>query len=161
MEIQNSKIQGIKGYFCIIKTDKDGNEISRTKIQPNMVVDNTNNGFDLIMQRLYGDNTYSLNITYLEIGDGDTAPTLADTTLENSVARTAVATKQRIGTTIVFRFFFADGDLANGTYNEVSLWVDGSATIETGAMFTRALFGAPYTKATGENTTIEYIVSKE
>ena len=150
----------LKGKLKITKTDNQGNIISETPYYNNLVVDGTNTGFNLILDRLYGTNTYTLNITHLDIGTSATTPTLADTVLGGAVARASIATKVQGVDSITYTFFFADGDLANGSYNEVGLFVDGTATVSTGQMFTHALFGSTYTKSSGENTTIQYIISK-
>jgi hypothetical protein len=154
-------IFNLQGKYRIITTDsKTGKEIRKTPFYKNIVVDGTNTGFNLILKRLYGTNTYSLNINYLDIGDDNTTPTTADTLLGNAVARASIATKSIDTTSITYRFFFPDIDLPNGDYEEVGLFIDGTSSIDTGQMFTHSLFDSTYTKATGEDTTIEYILSK-
>lgn len=156
----NDKLNNLNGKCKITKTDLSGNVILETPYYKNLVVDGTDTGFNLILDRLYGTNTYTLNITHLDIGTVNTAPTISDVTLGSAVARASIATKSQSIDSVTFNFFFADADLPNGSYEEVGLFVDGSATISTGKMFTHALFGSTYTKATGENTTIEYILTK-
>lgn len=151
----------MKGKYRIIKTDsKTGAIISKTPYYKNIIVDGTNTGFNLFLKRLYGTNTYSLNITHIGIGSGTTTPTLADTTLETEVARSVIATKSLSATEVTFRFFFPDIDLPDGNYNEVGLFIDGTATLDSGQMFTHSLLDSTYSKADGEDTTIEYVVSK-
>ena len=151
----------LKGKLKIIKTDSiTGKIINETPYYKNLVVDGTNTGFNLILDRLYGTNTYSLNISHLDIGTDNTAPTISDLTLGSAIARASIATKTQSSTSITFRFFFADGDLANGDYEEVGLFVDGTSSVDTGQMFTHALFGSTYSKGTNEDTTLEYIISK-
>jgi hypothetical protein len=149
----------LKGKMKII-TSKNGKVIRETPMYNNLIVDGTDTGFNLILDRLYGTNTYSLNITHLDIGTAITAPALSDTTLGSAVARTAVATKVQGSDDITFRFFFADGDLPNDDYEEVGLFIDGSTGVSTGRMFSHALFGSTYTKSLGEDSTLEYIISK-
>jgi hypothetical protein len=151
----------IKGKFRAITTDSITGEIKRmTPFYNNIVVDGTDTGFNLILDRLNSDNTYSLNITHLDIGTNATAPALSDT-LTGAVARTAKATGVVSGSSLTLRFFFASVDLSNGTYRDVKLAIDGTATVDTGKCFTRALFGTAYVKGTNENTTIEYVLSKK
>jgi hypothetical protein len=151
----------LKGKFRVITTDSITGEVKRiTPFYNNIVVDGTDTGFNLILDRLNSTNTYSLNITHLDIGTNATAPALSDT-LTGAVARTAKATGVVAGSTLTLRFFFASADLANGTYNDIKLAVDGTATVNTGRCFTRALFGTVYVKGTNEDTTLEYTLSKQ
>jgi hypothetical protein len=53
------------------------------------------------------------------------------------------------------QFFFADSALPNGTYTEFGAFIDGSGAMSSGQLFNRVLFGTPYVKAAGEDTTIE------
>ena len=153
------KIKNITGEFKII-TSKNGAVIRETPFYKNMIMNGTDTGFNLIFDRLYGTNTYSLNITHLDIGTGDTAPTLSDTLLGNAITRAGIATKSLVGNTITYRFFFADADLTDGDYKEVGLFIDGTSSVDTGQIFSHALFGSTYTKASGEDTTIEYKLTK-
>lgn len=152
---------GLKGKFRVIKTDsKTGKVLYKSPFYKNLIVDGTNTGFNLILDRLNSDNTYSLNITHLDIGDNNTAPALSDTTLVNALYRTTKTTGSVAGSSLTLRFFFADGDLADDTYYEVGMFVDGTSSVDTGKLFCRSIFGSAYTKATGEDTTIEWVLSK-
>ena len=153
------KISQLKGRFRIITT-KNGVVIRETPFYDNKIMNGVNTGFNLILDRLMGVNDYSLNITHLDIGDDNTEPAISDLKLSNAIERTGIATKQQTGNIITFRFFFADADLPNGTYKEVALFVDGTSAIDTGQIFTHALFGSSYLKASGEDTTIEYKLTK-
>lgn len=149
-----------KGKFRVIKTDSlTGKILYESPFYDNIIVDGTNTGINLILDRLNSDNTYSLNITYLDIGTNATTPALSDT-LTSAVARAVKATGVVAGSSLTLRFFFASADLANGTYQDVKLAIDGTASVNTGQCFSRALFGSAYTKGTNEDTTIEYIISK-
>jgi len=122
----------------------------------NLVMDSPNYGIDLIIQRMVGMNTYSLNILYGEIGTGATAPTLTDTALTTPTNRAAVGFQQDYGSTdAVFQFFFSDSQLANETYYEFGTFVDGTTTIGTGQLFNHALFSPAYAKVAGQDTTIQ------
>jgi hypothetical protein len=146
------------GKFRVITTDSITGEVKRvTPFYKNKVVLNADRGADLILDRLNGTNTYSLNITHLDIGTSATAVSSADTGLIAGVARTAKATGTIASNVLTLRFFFASGDLANGTYREVGTFVDGTATLASGQLFSRALFGSAYTKGTNENSTFEWV----
>jgi hypothetical protein len=129
----------------------------RTAVEcPNLIMDSPGYGLDLIIQRLVGMNTYSLNILYGEIGIGATAPALTDTALTAPTNRAAVGFQQDYGTTdAIFQFFFSDSQLANQTYNEFGTFVDGAATIGTGQIFNHSLLTPAYAKSGGTDTSVE------
>jgi hypothetical protein len=129
----------------------------RTAVEcPNLVMDSPGYGLDLIIQRLVGINTYSLNLAYIEIGTGTTAPTVNDTALTSPSVRAAVSFQEDYGATdAIVQAYITDANLANATYGEVGSFVDGSATIGTGQLFNHALISPTYTKVSGQDTTIE------
>lgn len=147
---------GIVGKYKIITYKAGTKEILRqTPWQKNLIMLGTNTGKSLILQRLAGNNTYSLNITHLDIGTGSTAPAVSDTALTAAVARASTTVATIVGATLSLQFFLTDAELANGSYNEIGTFVDGSAGLGTGKIFNHALFGTTYVKATGEDTTIQ------
>jgi hypothetical protein len=154
--MKRNDIFGIRGRGRIITTcAKTGKVLRTTPWYNNLIMLGTNTGKDLILDRLAGDNTYTLNITHADIGTGTNVPAVSDTQLQTAVARTTVATVSISGNVITFQFFWADANLANNTYREVGTFVDGTASVNSGRIFNRLLFGTAYTKATGEDTTIE------
>ena len=123
--------------------------------QKNLIMQSPGYGSDLIIQRFIGNNTYSLNILYCEIGTGNTAPAISDTALTTPVTRAIVSFQQDYATTdAILQFFFPDVTLPNQTYYEVGSFVDGSATLGSGQLFNHALLGTPYVKIAGQDTTI-------
>jgi len=151
----NSHI-GMKGKVRIITTDSLTGEVKRiSKWYKNLVMLGTNTGKDLILDRLNADNTYTLNISHLDIGTSSTAPAASDTQLGAAVARAAKATGTVASNVLTLRFFFASGDLTNGSYYEVGTFIDGTSSVNNGKIFNHALFGSVYTKGTNEDTTIE------
>ncbi len=124
--------------------------------QQNLVMQGTNTGIGLITQRLLSTNTYTLNVNYGAIGTGSTAPAITDTQLVAEVARTTVALGQSSGpTNASFQFFFTDASLTNQTYREFGVFIDASATANSGQIFNRALFTSPYAKVMGTDTTVQ------
>ena len=122
----------------------------------NLVVDSPNYGLDLIIQRLVGINTYSLNILWIELGTGSTAPTVNDTGLTTPSIRIPVSFQEDYGATeAILQAYVTDANLANGTYNEVGSFVDGSSSIGSGQLFNHALISPAYTKVAGQDTTVE------
>jgi len=152
---------GLKGKFRVITTDSITGEIKRaTPFYHNLIMDGADTGFNLILDRLNSDNTYTLNITHLDIGTNATAPSLSDT-LTGATARAVKASGSVAGSSLTFRFFFASADLANGTYQDVKLAIDGTASVNTGRIFNRSLFGTAYVKGTNEDTILEWIIQKQ
>lgn len=121
----------------------------------NLIVSASGYGRNIVARRLGGDNTYSLNITHGEIGTGSTAPANSDTALTTPTVRVAITSADIINNVVTLRFFFSDGSLSNGTYYEFGTFIDGNATIGTGQMWNHALFGSPYAKAAGQDTTVD------
>lgn len=133
----------------------------RTALEcPNLIMDSPNCGLDLIVQRLVGINTYSLNILYGELGTGSNAPTITDTALTTPTNRAAVGFQQDYGTTdAVMQFFFADSQLANTTYTEFGSFVDGTTAIGSGQLFNHALLSPAFVKTAGTDITIQLDVT--
>lgn len=137
------------------QTMRDG-YLATPVVQKNLVMQSPNYGKDIIIQRLVGINTYTLNILFGEIGTGTATPTVTDTALTTPTNRAAVAFQQDFGTTdAVLQFFFPDSVLANTTYTEFGTFIDGSGTIGSGQLFNHALFATAYTKTAGTDVTVE------
>ena len=153
----------VQGVVTIIGTDAvTGEELSRI-VSKNMVMDGSFTGLDLIIQWLIGQmasgqgaENYRNGVNYGEIGTGNTAPALSDTGLGAGVARTIPTLQQDFGLTqAILQFFFSDSTLPNDTYKEFGTFVNGSGTLGTGKIFNRVVFGSPYVKASGQDTTIQ------
>ena len=141
-------VQG-QGHFEIIALEH-GQEVYRSPIMNNRIL---NDGLATIIQHHVGNAANPLEITSLEIGDGDTAVTAGDTELDNLVlAGVTVAKKTTAGASVVFEFFIVDAELADGTYREVGLRAGAT-------LYTRALSSTPYTKVAGRDTIIRYTLS--
>jgi hypothetical protein len=123
----------------------------------NMVVCNSNRGRNLVVQRLVGVNTYTLNILYGEMGTSPAAPANSDTILGTPTVRVVTALAS-VGVSLneaQLQFFFTDTQLPDGTYYEFGTFVDGNVGTSTGQLFNHILFSTPYLKAAGEDTTVE------
>jgi hypothetical protein len=129
----------------------------RTAVEcPNLIMDSPGYGLDIIIQRLVGVNTYSLNILFGEIGTGSTTPALTDTALTTPTNRAAVGFQQDYGSTdAIVQFFFSDSQLSNTTYNEFGTFIDGTSTIGSGQLFNHALLSPGYAKVAGQDTTVQ------
>ena len=140
-----------------ITTHKVGTKevLRQTPWFKNLLVSSTGYGRNLIAQRLGGTNAYTLNVTHGEIGTGSTAPQNSDIALTTPTVRGAMTTATVSNNVVQLQFFFSDAALANGTYYEFGSFIDGTGTIGTGRMLNHVLFGTPYQKNTGEDTTVE------
>jgi hypothetical protein len=128
--------------------------------QKNLIVDSSNYGIDILVQYLIsaynGSFDFPLGIAWGELGTGTATPVAGDTALTTPTNRGPVAFASDTGfQTAQLQFFFPDGALANGTYTECGSFIGGTSTIGTGNMFNHALFGSPYSKSTGTDTTLE------
>lgn len=150
---------GVRGRFSIVGTDSRTGELRNVVHANNIVLSSADRGLDLILDRLAGTNTYSLNLSHCDIGTSATAPTEADTGLIAGVARAAKVDATITGKQVVLRFFWADADLANGTYHEIAAYIDGNATLGNGRPFNRAIFGSGYTKGSNTDTTVELTIT--
>lgn len=131
-------------------------ELLREIVQDNLIMQGSGTGKDLFIQRLIGVVTYTATINYGCIGTGSAAPAASDTQLAAEVARVVWSTASESGyNQATFQFFFPDANLANGTYNEFGMVVDGTASANTGRLFNRALFATPYAKVAGTDTTVQ------
>jgi hypothetical protein len=135
---------------------KEAYFILRASQSPNLIMDSPNYGLDLVIQRLVGINTYTLNLAWIEIGTGSTTPTVNDTALTTPSVRAAVNFQEDFATTdAIVQCYITDANLPNATYQEVGSFVDGSASIGSGQIFNHALLSPTYTKVSGQDTTIQ------
>jgi hypothetical protein len=105
---------------------------------------------------LYFSMGQQLGIAWGEIGTGNTAPANTDTALTTPTNRTTVSYAADSGfNEAQIQFFFPDAALANETYYEFGTFIGGSSVIGSGNMFNHALFGTPYSKSSGVDTTVE------
>lgn len=139
-----------------ITTYKDGQIVRQSDWIKNVVVLSANNGRNLIMQALSGDYAGSLEITHAELGTGTTAASESDTNTEAGAVRAQRGYVSVADNVLTIKFFFSDTTLADGTYNELTMWMDGTASEGTGHLFNRLMFSSSaYVKATGEDTSVE------
>lgn len=146
---------GITGKVKITAV-KDGQVVYRQEYNNLVVSGSGGYGKNIVARRLASDNTYTLNLKYADLGTGTNAPTLADTALQTAVARASVVSNQSVADNVAtINFFFSDAGLPNNTYTEFGTFVDGTSSVGSGRLFNRLIFGSPYTKTTGTDTTIE------
>jgi hypothetical protein len=130
----------------------------------NIIVDSSNLGIDILVQYLISGYTgtfnFPLGIAWGELGTGSTTPTTADTALTTPTNRAAASYAADFGlNTAQVQFFFPDSVLANETYYECGSFIGGTSSIGSGNIFNHALFGTPYSKSSGVDTTLEIDIS--
>lgn len=103
-------------------------------------------------QRLANDITYTGIINYGALGTSATTPTNGDTTLGTEVFRKVVASASDTTNQAFIDFFYSKSD-TSGTYEEFGTFIDGSASVDTGQMFTHALTGG-WVKSSSESMTV-------
>lgn len=155
IKLQNDGIRAV-GKITLRAYKAGTKELIGKIVQPNMIMQASNTGKNLIVQRLISTNTYSLNVNYGVIGTNSTVVAASDTTLYGESTRAVVALAQAPAVNqATLQFFFPDANLHNGTYREFGMVVDGTATRNSGQLFNRALFSTAYTKVAGTDTTVE------
>lgn len=120
----------------------------------NIVLASAERGIYLMLDRLAGITTYTGVVSHADIGTDDTAATSDDTGLGAGVFRTQVGFASRTDDYASFRFFFPDALLPDGSYNELMMYIDGSATLASGRPFNRIVFDSTLVKADGEDNSI-------
>lgn len=102
--------------------------------------------------RLAGSTTYTGIVNYGALGTGSTAVADADVDLAVEVARKALGTVSNTNDISVFDFYYSKSD-TNGTYQEFGVVIDGTATLNSGLLFNRALTGG-WVKSATESMTV-------
>lgn len=122
----------------------------------NLIMTGGNIGRDLLIQWLLGIATYPVGISWGGIGTSNTAVTATDTQLGAEINRTSPSyTQDYAFNEAIVQFFFPDAVLTAVTYYEFGTFVGGTSSANTGQIFNHALFGTPYTKVAGQDTTVE------
>lgn len=137
-----------KTYRAAIARLKDLCQTEQTVVQ-NAVVQS---GREVIARLLYGDTTYSGEINYGALGDSSTAVSDGQTTLVNEVFRKGLADRTRTNDSVTLDFYYSKSD-TNGTYEEFALFIDGTATTDSGQMYNRLLTGG-WSKSSSEAMTV-------
>ena len=153
---------GLKGEYNVVTTcSKTGKVLRQTGWQSNKIVANSQRGIFILLDLLANDQTYSGALTNMSLGDSAVAASAADTDLGNELVRVAVASAStvRSGLQVTFKAFFPDVTTPNDTYTEVGTYIDGTASIGTGRLWSRLILAAPLVKAGGEDNTIQYRVT--
>lgn len=137
----------LKGTYTI-RAWKDGKLVRERKIE-NLVV---NQALGLFTDAMSGGSP-QLEIDTCAIGTGTTAPTPQDTSLENqTVGGIQRAEITKTETTVLIKFFIPDATLPNGSYSEFGIFAGPT-------MFARSIIDPAFTKASGEDLSIDYQIT--
>jgi hypothetical protein len=98
-------------------------------------------GRNVLARLLTGDVTYSGQINYGALGTSSTAVSNADTQLGTEVYRKLYASHTTDGNNVAYVDFFYAATDTNGTYNEFGNVIDGTASANTGRLFSHILTG--------------------
>jgi len=109
-------------------------------------------GRAVLADRLANDTTYTGIINYGAIGTATPTVANGDTVLDTEVFRKVVASQSTTDNVAFIDFFISKSDW-DGTANEFGTFIDGTASVDTGQMFTHALTGG-WTKSASESMTI-------
>lgn len=128
--------------------------LRRTDWMKNTVLKSAGRGVYVFLDILAGLSSYTGLVTHADIGTDNTAAASTDTALGAPVARAQIGSATRTDDYAALRFFFSDALLPDDTYNELMIYMNGTATLGTGAPLNRVVFGTPLVKATGEDNSI-------
>jgi hypothetical protein len=109
-------------------------------------------GRSVLAQRIAGITTYTGTINYGALGSASTAVANSDTQLGTEVFRKIPAVQSASTNVATIQFFFTKGD-TNGTYQEWGAFIDGTASANTGQIFSHLLTGG-WVKSSSETMTV-------
>jgi hypothetical protein len=112
--------------------------IERHHADHNIVV---TQGRNVLARLLVGDVTYSGQINYGALGTSSTAVSNSDTQLGTEVFRKLYASHTTDGNNVAYVDFFYAATDTNGTYQEFGNVIDGTASANTGRLFSHILTG--------------------
>ena len=130
--------------------------MKRQVLVHNVICDNGKKVFSRI---LANDFTYSGVANYCALGTGTSAGVHTDTQLGTEVYRNLISAKTFVLLKTYLSTFFAAGD-CNGTYKEVGHFIDATATVNSGQMWSHIgdpdTAELPVTKTDSDSLTIDY-----
>ena len=113
-------------------------------------------GRAVLAARLAGITTYTGIVNKVALGTSSSTPLASDTQLGTEVYRNTIASYTSASNIAYLTGFFTAAE-TSGTYSEVGLFIDGTASANTGQMFSHAL--ASITKSSIQTLTIDWVVT--
>lgn len=95
-----------------------------------------NVGLGVLARLLANDTTYSGYINYAGLGTGTTTAVATDTSLETETFRNQQFSASFTGTKALLTAFYDTGEV-EGTFKEFGNFIDGTATADSGQLFSR------------------------
>ena len=146
-----------KGYMHLVR---DLNDMCKIEIT---VVDNI---VPTVGRAMLADNltnsspTDAPRINYTALGSGDTAVSNSDVQLVTEVFRKTTASGTNADN-VAYVTAFYDATETTGTYKEAGLFSNGTASADSGVLFSRVLLSAPtgIVKSSTETLTIDYTLT--
>lgn len=142
MDLANQLIRRINGKFG----------------QVPLVIDNLipTVGRGVFAQRLCGTLTYTGTVNYVALGTGSTAPANGDTQLTTETYRRLIFSATPVNNIAYITGVFTAAEVS-GTFAEVGLFIDGTASPNSGQIYSHAL--AAITKSAIQTLTIDWVVT--
>lgn len=148
------KDRGVMSGSIILRSYKAGTKqlVRETKAKNLIVSSSTGYGRNMLLRQMSNDSQYPIVIDSGKIGTGSTTPAESDTDLETIVlSGITVGSYELDNDQLIINFFMPDSELANNTYSEFGLFMNGR-------LFARALINPGHVKSSGEDTTVEYTI---
>lgn len=111
------------------------------------------NGRAAVMGRLANITTYTGIINYGVVGTGTNAPNESDTQLQTELARATVTSTSQTTYTAYINIFFSMASF-NNTATEFATVIDGTASANTGRIWTRMKPSGGWAKSSSESMTV-------
>lgn len=133
-------------------------DLERYKSKDSITIKNitTTVGRSVLAQRLGGTTTYTGTVNYTALGTGNTAPTVADSTLETETYRKALSSGTFSNNIAYLETFFTAAEVS-GTFEEYGMFIDGTGTADTGQLFNR--FTSSVTKSGTETLNVQSVIT--
>jgi hypothetical protein len=96
--------------------------------------------------------TPTFEVNYVALGSDSTAPTENDTTLGTETLRATFSDRYNASNTAYFDKFFGTAEVGGNSYSEAGLFIDGTASIDTGFLTSRLIINE--TMSVNETLTI-------
>jgi len=142
---------GVKGTWRIKKYDAKTGTLKDIKEFKNRVV---NEGLQLLCKAMI-DEGYTEGITYVALGDSDTAVDPGNTTLNNETSRFTFTSRERVDQSIILQAFLTTAQ-GNDVHYEIGGFGNGATAVaDSGDMFNHHIFTGGEEKDNTETWTIE------
>lgn len=103
------------------------------------------------------DITPTLKCNEIALGSGSTTPANSDTTLDTETLRATFTQRNAVSNVCYLDKFFPSTTVGGNTYNEIGVFVDGTASADTGYLFSRVLINQ--VMAANETLTINVTIT--